>query len=459
MPSISLGPIASGLPKDLVQRLVEAERQPIQKLEERKQNEEAKLKLTQDLSGRINDISNTVKDLTRFRSFRDLMAVNARPDIMDVAVDKNTAEPGSYQVEVVQLAGQSSMMSNGFTDPDDVQVGAGYFSYETPSGETKEVYIDPDNSTLNDIAKLINNQRDLDLNAIVVNDGTGSDEPFRLIVTHKKSGEANDAEFPDFNFLDGDEEFYLEKERPAQNSKVKVNGFEVEFEGNKVTTLLPGVSIDLKDAAPGKEFTLKIQEDTKSIKGKVEAMVAKLNEVLGFIQTQNKLDKDSNTKNSLGGDITLQTLEYKVRNLVLNPIPTEYGSIRMADLGIRFNRNGLLDMDSGKFEKIINENFGAVSQFFVGLEDGGDGFANRLDANVRGMTRPEGVVQSRVDGIKRRIKDIDHQIEMKERQVASTEQNLKDKFSKLEGTIAKLKAQQASVAGTLGGGGVLPGLG
>ncbi|MGE3261279.1 MAG: flagellar filament capping protein FliD [Bacteriovoracia bacterium] len=458
MPSISLGPIASGLPKDLVKQLVEAEREPIRKLENRKQDEEAKLKLVQDLSSRINDISSGLKDLTKFRNFRDLMAVNPRADLMDVTVDKNSAEPGSYQIEVVRLAGQSSIMSNGFPDADDTQVGAGYFSYELPNGETKEVYIDPDNSTLQGVARMINKEKDLQLNAIVVDDGTGSENPFRLIVTHTKTGEVNDAEFPNFYFLDGDEDFYMEKERPAQNSLVKVNGFEVEFEGNKIDTLLPGVTLDLKDAAPGKEFTLKVQEDNKSVRGKVEGMVGKLNEVLSFIQGQNKLDKDSNTRTTLGGDITLQTLEYKVRQLVQTPVATEFGGVRMGDLGVTFTRNGLLEFSGDKFEKALNKNFAAVSQFFVGLEDEGDGFASKLDGTVKSMTRQEGVVQSRVDGIKRRIRDIDQQIEVKERQIARTEQALKDKFSALEGTIAKLKGQQASVAGALGGGGALPGL-
>ncbi len=458
MAAVSLGPIASGLPKDLVQRLVEAEREPIRQLESRKQNEEARLKLVQDLSSKVNDIAAGVKDLTRFRSFRDLMAVNGRPELMDVSVDKTLAEPGNYQIEVMQLAGRSSMMSGGLSDPDETQAGAGYFSYTLPNGDVREVYVDPENSTLNGIAKLINSQKDLDLTAIVVNDGVDEEAPWRLIVSHNKSGEVNDAEFPEFYFLDGDEDFSLDQERMAQNSKIRVNGFEVEFEGNKINTLLPGVTLDLKDAAPGKEFTLKIQEDTKSIRGKVEAVVQKLNEVLSFIQNQNKLDKDSNTRNTLGGDITLQTLEYKIRQLVQTPLATEYGAVRMADLGVVFNRNGLLDFNGDKLERIMNENFGAVSQFFVGLEDGGDGFANRMDQTVRALTRQEGVVQSRLEGIQRRIRDIDRQIENKERQIGVSERALKEKFARLESTMAKLKAQQASVQGTLGGGSLLPGL-
>ena len=452
MAGMALGPIASGLPKDLVQNLVEAEREPIKQMESRKANEQAKLKLVQDLNSKITGISGTVKDLTRFRTFRDLMAVNPKPELMDVAVDKNVAEPGSYQIQVEQLAGHSSMISTGVETPDKTEVGAGYFKYKLPNGETKEIYVDPENSTLENMAKLINNQKDLELNAIVVNDGTGSDNPFKLIVSHTKTGEVNDAEFPDFYFLDGDQDFSMEKDRAALNSKLKVNGFDVEFEGNKITTLFPGVTIDLKDIAPGKEFTLKIETDSKSVKGKVEAMVGKINEVLGFIQSQNKLDEKSDTKKTLGGDLTLQTLEYKVRQLVQTPMMTESGPLRAAQLGMQFNRDGMLEFKGDKFESALAKDFDAVTQFFVGVTDAGDGFANQLDATVRNMTRSGGVVNSRVEGIKHRISDIDRQIDMKERAIAKTEQALKDKFSKLEGTISKMKAQQGQMQQALGGG-------
>jgi flagellar hook-associated protein 2 len=453
--------MGTGLPKDIVQRLVDAEREPIRQLESRKKNEESRLKLVNDLSTKVNEIAGSLRDLNSFKSFREFQAVVGRPEILEATIDKNTAQPGTYQIEVVQLAGQSSMMSNGFADADDTQIGAGYFSYVLPSGQTKEVYIDPDNSTLQGIAHAINSQKDLDLRALVVNDGTGSDNPWRLIVNHNKTGEANDAEFPNFYFVDGDEDFTLEKERPAQNSKLKVNGFEVEFEGNKINTLFPGVTLDLKEAAPGKEFTFGVKEDTKQMKAKVEGVVAKLNEVLTFIQNQNKLDKDSNTRNTLGGDITLQTLEYKVRQLVQTPLDTDSGPVRMADIGVTFNRTGLLDYNGDKLEKALNADPTAVIQFFTGREEGaGDGFSGQLAVSVKQMTQDDGLVHSRVDGIKRRIADIDRQIETKEAQIARTEESLKDKFSKLEGTMANLKAQQASVAGALGGGGgVLPGLG
>lgn len=457
--AISLGPIASGLPKDLVQKLVEAEREPIRQLEVRKASEEAKLKLVQELTSKINDASAGLKDLTRYRQFRDLGSTVGRPELMDVSLDGNVAEPGNYSMEVIQLAGRSSMLSNGFPDPDETWAGAGYFSYELPNGDVREIYIENDESTLNGIAGIINNQKDLNLQAMVVDDGTGSENPYRLIVSHKGSGEVNDAEFPDFYFVDGDQDFYMDQERPALNSVLKVNGFEVEFAGNKIDSLIPGVTIDLKDAAPGKEFTLAIKEDLKSSEGKIKGLVEKVNAVLGFIQQQNKLDKDSDTKNTLGGDITLQNLEYKIRNLILTPRETEYGNVRLGDLGITFTRDGLLQIDEKKLGATLNGNFEGVAQFFTGITDTNDGFIGSLQATMSSLTKMNGMVFTRSDGIKKRIQDIDRQIENKERQVARSEQDLKAKFAKLESTMGELKAKQASVQSTLGGASLLPGLG
>ena len=55
MAAISLGSIISGLPKDIVERLMEVERQPLKALERRKKNEESRLNLVADLTTRLKD--------------------------------------------------------------------------------------------------------------------------------------------------------------------------------------------------------------------------------------------------------------------------------------------------------------------------------------------------------------------------------------------------------------------
>ncbi len=454
MAGFTLGPIASGLPKDIVDRLMEAERRPLEMLQLRKKNEEDRLKLVGDLSSRLSNANAEFSKLGRFKDFRELGNTVGRPDLMDITVNKDLAEPGEYQIQVMQLAGRSSMMSNGFEDPNNTQIGVGYFSYDLPSGETKEIYIDDTDNTLYGIAKKINSERSLSLQAIVVNDGTGSDEPWRIIVSTQKSGEANDAEFPEFYFVDGDQDFYMDQEKPAQNSVLKVNGFEVEFEGTRIDTLFPGVIMDLKDADPGKEFQLRVFEDRAKVEDKITGVVNKINEVLVFIQQQNKLDESSNTSNTLGGDVTIQNIESLIRRAVTTPIETDFGPIRFSDMGVTFQRTGLLEENKGKLEKALEDNFEAVAQFFTGRpEEPGSGFTTKLVNKIKSFIQPGGVVASRNEGLKQRIQDVDRQIERTEKNLESTRAMLTQKFANLDAAMARMKGQQQYVGAMAGGGG------
>lgn len=452
MAGFNLGPIASGLPKDIVDRLMEVERRPLEMLNQRKQNEQDRLKLVTDLSTRLNNVQKEFSAVARFKQFRELGYKVGRPDLMDVTLNNEEAEPGEYQIEILQLAGRSSMVSNGFEDPDDTQIGVGYFSYVLPSGEEREIYIDDEDNTLYGIARKINSDRSLNLDAIVVNDGTGSETPWRLIVSHRNSGETNDAEFPEFYFVDGDEDFYIEEERMAQNSVIKVNGFEVEFDGTKIDSLFPGVILDLKEAAPGKEFQLKIFADNAKIAGKIHGLVDKLNEVLKFVQQQNTLDETSNTANTLGGDVTIQNIESMIRRWILTPIATEVGGMRLSDIGVTFQRNGLLEVNEDRMNKALNEKFDAVAQYFTGYLSQDDGFADHIAASIKTFTQQGGIVASRSQGIKDRIKDIDKQIENTEKNLEQRRKMLQDKFAALDAAMGKLKGQQQYVQGALGGG-------
>lgn len=51
------------------------------------------------------------------------------------------------------------------------------------------------------------------------------------------------------------------------------------------------MTIDLKKAKPGEEFTIKISEDVQAVGAKVSDLVTKINGVLSFIKQQNTMDE------------------------------------------------------------------------------------------------------------------------------------------------------------------------
>ncbi len=448
---ISFGSINTGLPKDIVQKLVEAEKIPIKKMEQRRAKIENKQKLIRELTSLVSSLKENVTGNKDVRSLRELK-VDTNNDIINVEIDKNEAIPGSYQMEVIDLAKKSTAITTGFEDKDNSYVGVGYIKYELPNGDNKEVYIDSGNSSLTSIANLLNKDPDMGLMATVINDGSGSSTPWRLNLSLKDGGDYNKAEFPSFYFIDGEEDLYLEHERKAKDATIRFNGYEMEVPTNKVKNLIPGAVIDLKKASPGDEFSINITEDSVAITEKVKDMTTRINDILKFIKKQNSITQYSDTSATLGGDFLLQSLESRIRNILFKDIQTSSGPKRLGDLGITFQKSGLLEFDDKQFNKMTAENFGVVAEVLVGRFDKEEeiripGAIEHLQKVVKStLQTPSGLLYSRNNNLNSKIKQIDSRIAQKERMVAQKEKNLKAKFSRLESTIAKLKNQSSGLA-------------
>ncbi len=453
--AISFGSINSGLPKDIVQQIVAAERIPIKNMEARKGKIESKKALVLELTNLVESLRGSVLQNRGERSLREL-SYETNNELIGVTLDKNIALPGNYQIEVLELAGKTSAISNGVEDKDETYLGVGYLEYELPNGESHEIYIDSENSNLTGIAKLINKDSKNGMHATVVNDGQDGDNPWHLIISIDKTGEGNKASFPYLYMVDGQEDLFFEGHRDAKDAKIKLDGFEIELPENKIADIIPGVTLDLKKAKPGEEISLTIKEDAGKITEKIGGLVENINGILAFIKQQNNLDETTDTSKTLGGDITLQTIESRLRTAIFNPVKTQTGVHRASDIGIAFQRDGSLQFDSKRFENKTSSDFEAVAAIVTGSfdEDGNrlNGLIDNLYNVVNGiLARPNGVLHTRKNGLQRNIDDIDRQIASKERHIERKEENLKAKFARLEETINKIKSQGAGLAGLSGG--------
>jgi flagellar hook-associated protein 2 len=420
-------------------------------MEQRKAKLENKKGLVNELIKLVEGVRGEIYKNSNARSLRELK-FNTNTDIVGVTLDKNIANPASYQLEVLQLAQKSSIISNGVEDKDKTYIGVGYLQYKLPNGETKDVYVDAENSSLTGIAKLINKDSENGMRATVVNDGKDGNNNWRLIVSLEETGNPNKATFPYMYFVDGEVDLYFDQERPAQNAKIKLDGFEIELPANKSDEIIPGVTIDLKKAKPGEEFALEVAEDVTAVAGKIGGLIENLNKVIAFIKEQNNMDESTDTSQTLGGDITLQQLESRIRNAVFADIKTKFGTKRLGDLGVTFQRDGLLNFDQAKFENELSQNYQMVTQVLVGdysLDKGkSKGSLDYLqDLTGTALAIPNGLLTNRKKGIESNITQIDRQIESKERLIAQKEDALKRKFARLEETMSKIQSQGAGLSG------------
>jgi len=451
--AITFGSINTGLPPNIVDQLIEAERIPIKNIEVQKSKVESKLKLVDDLTNKVSDIRKTLGELASTRGFSDVKLTSGDPGIISGTVDPETFQPGNWNIEVIELARKAAVLTNGFPDKDKTTVGVGYFRFKTPNGD-KDVYINSRNNTLQGVANAIN-AANVGVRASVVVDHKDKDYPYKLMLTANGVGKENAVEYPRLYFLDGDQDIFFDSEIEATNGLIKVDGIEIEVSDNVLKDVIPGVTLELKSAAPGKQVNITVKEDLEVISGKVKSFVDGLNSVLSFIQQQNKIDGNTDTTRTLGGDSLLRTVEQRLRSLIQSPQYGINGEIKtLNQLGIQFNRNGTLDFDQKKFDAALASNPQAVQEFFVG-----NGYSTGFIASVRreisNLLNPAfGPLSNRSRGLRNRIEQYDQQIDQKERQLARREQILRQKFARLEETMSKLR-QQGSAVGQMGGGGMM----
>jgi flagellar hook-associated protein 2 len=441
--------MASGLPPNIVEQIMDAERIPVKNMQTQKSKQEDKLKLVTELETKINDVTKNIGELTSTRGFMDNQLISGDPSVVGGVVDGANAVTGSWGIEVLQLAQKPGAVSNGFPDRDRTQMGTGYIKFETPQG-MKQVYVNSSNSTLDGVAKAINTSGS-GLRATVINDRRDKGAPFRLLVTGLTTGDDQQVSFPTIYLLDGDQDMYFDQNRPAQNAKIKLDGFEMEVPENKLKDIVPGVTLDLKKAAPGQEVQVSVKENQEVISGKIKSFVDSYNAVLSFIQTQNKMNEKTDTSRTLGGDGLLRSIESDMRRVILDP---QYGvgsSInRVAQIGIEFNRNGTLNFNADKFNAALSADPQAVASFLRG--DGFSiGFVPTVKRQVSNLLATNfGVIANRKRGLTEKIDNMNKRIEGKERLLTVKEDQLRRKFGDLETKMSKMQQQMASVGAMAG---------
>jgi flagellar hook-associated protein 2 len=444
VPTITFGGINSGLPANLVDQLIEAEKQPIKVLQGKKEKIEGKMKLVGELEEKLHAVENSLSSLASVKGFNDIKLESGDVNIINGQAEV-TAPKGTWNIEVESLAQKASAVTNGFPDKDKTQIGTGYFKFNTPDGE-KEVFLNDKNNTLEGAANTINNAG-IGVKAAVINDRKDKDNPYKLMLSGDGMGDDKQVEYPTLYFLDGDQDLYFDRNTAAKNGVIKVDGFEFEVANNTVTDVIPGVTLDLRQAAPGRQVALTVKENREAVSGKIDGFVKAMNDVMGFIQTQNHLDEKTDTTKTLGGDQLIRSVESRITQLIQQ---SQYGVnsriTRLSELGVEITRNGTLKLNEDKFNATLAREPDEVRKFFSG--DGfNTGFVSSIRREISTMTNTAfGTISNRKKALQDESSRIDQNIETKERQLGRREEQLRRQFANLEETMGRLKQQGAAVA-------------
>jgi flagellar hook-associated protein 2 len=449
-------PVGGGQFKQALNSIIEAEKAPIKSLNDRKQREEAKLKLFGEFKGKFSSLQSTLDTMIGFNKFKELKAeLGDGANLMSVNIDKEKANVGSWDVEVKEMAERSSMISNGFSDPNKKVLGLGYITLDTPNG-SQEIYVTQEDASLYGIANKINSIADSAVKATVLKDVTDSDRPYRLVLSSKQDGLEHEVKFPQLYFVDGQEEFYIDQDKGSKNALLAVDGFEVELGSNDVPDFLQGIGVQIKQAKPGQKFTFSVKADHQKITEKLKKIIEGVNGVLDFVNKQNQVNEKSDTRTTFAGDTSLQNIEFRLRNLTHEGFGSHLDNEKsfkvyhLSDIGVEFDKKGVINFKEDKFVKALEGDFEGIAEAISGER----GFASQLKTIIDGFSAPgSGVLSTREKGLQTRIKQIDDNIANKERALEKKSVALTDQFSRLQGSLASMQRQQNYLAAALPGAG------
>jgi flagellar hook-associated protein 2 len=438
MPSITSAGLGSGLDiEGLVTKLVSAEGQPTTLRLNRKEVElQADLSALGSLKGSLSAFQSSVQSLKYSSSFQVRTATSSNTDLFTVSAD-SSAVPGGFSIKVEQLAQSAKMRSGNFASETAVP-GAGTLTLGLgASSFTISVASD---TTLAGVRDAINKASDNPgIKATLIKVDSGS----QLVLTSDKVGATNAITIgaTDTDALDGNDLTRLATAsltpiQTASDAIIYVDGQKVTKDGNSFSDVISGVTISLKKADPLKTETLSIELDKESAKSKVNDFIKSYNALASTMSSLSSYDAKARKGGPLLGDATLRGVQNQIRQVLSNPTQGVSGFSTLAEIGIKTNKSGALELDSSKFDKVIAENFDGVSQLFAS----DNGLAKRLDGVLTNYLSFDGAVSARVDGVNKQIGDIADQRQKLSTRLTGIEARYRKQFTAMDTLLGQLQA-------------------
>jgi len=435
--AITSGGIGSGLDiESLVTQLVAAEGEPAaNRLNKKEATLQADLSAYGSLKSALSSFQASVQKLNDPADFLGRTSTSSNTDLFSATADE-TAVPGNYDIEVVQLAASAKSRSGNFTGDDEL-VGAGTLDLSL-GADSFQITVDSDH-TLTDVRDAINaasNNPGLTASIINVDDGS------RLILSSDKLGSANiisitatddDGNHTNASGLSRLATVNLTSIQPAQDAIINVDSQTVTRDSNSFSDVIAGVKFTLETQEPGTIETLAIGLDKGGLLTNVNSFVEAYNSLVDTMSALSSYNADTGAAGTLLGDSALRGVQDQIRRTITDSVAgVSFDSL--VSIGITTDDEGHLEVDALKIDSVMTEDYTAVSQLFASE----NGLAKSLDNVLERYITDDGILTSREDGLKSNIDSIDDDRERLDRRLATLDARYRAQFSAMDILVAQL---------------------
>lgn len=376
----------------IISSLMALERQPVTALDTKEASYQAKLSAYGSLKGSLASFQSAAQALSTPAKFLAQKAAVADASIFS-ATAAGGAASGSYSVEVGVLAQAQKLKSSGTAfAATSSTIGSGTLTIDfgtysgdsftlNPDKASKAISIASGQSSLAGIRDAIN-AADAGVTAGIVNDGSG----YRLTLSSRDTGAANalrvivadnDGTNTDTSGLsqlmfDGRSVSgvkNLTQSAAAQNASVTIDGILISKASNTITDAIEGVTLNLlKQSTAGTTTNLLVVRDSTGIRNAVESFVKAYNDSAKSLKDISAYNAATKQAAVLQGDGAVRSIQSALRNVLNSALTTAGGGLTMlSDIGIAFQTDGTLALDSAKLQTVVDDPTKDISTLFAAV--------------------------------------------------------------------------------------------
>jgi flagellar hook-associated protein 2 len=372
-----------------------AEQQPIAALATKEAKYQSQLTAYGSLKGALSTFQSSVAALSNPTKFTAVSASITDTSLATVSAS-SSAIAGVYSVSVDQLAQSQKLQSSALSATSTtlgsgtLTISFGTYTYNNnapptingftlnPDKATKTVTIGPSQSSLSGVQNAIN-AANIGVSANIINNGTG----YHLVITSTDSGISNAVRITVADSSDSDNTDVLGLSRltynpagsPAitrltqstepKNALLTVDGISISKASNAITDAIAGVNLNLQKSGTS---NMTVKQDTASIQSAVQAFVAAYNSLNSTISNLSKYDLVNKKAAVLTGDSALNSLKSQLRTVFNTPLSKAGGGLTaLSDVGIIFQKDGTLALNTSKLNSVMNDPSKDVSTLFAAI--------------------------------------------------------------------------------------------
>lgn len=400
------------------------------------------------LQGQASALNTLETDLTNLQTAVQALSDPAGALYSQTATSSNSsvltatagsgATSGTHTITVNSLATTSSAYSAEFASST-TALTTGSFDIQVGANAAVAVTVSSSNNTLSGLASTINSMG-IGVSASVITDANGA----RLSLVSNTSGAAgnitisNDTVGMGFTSIAG------------TNASLTVDGVPISSSSNIVSSVIPGVTLNLLSASSGNPVSLTTGPDTSQITSAINSFVSAYNSLIKDVNSQFTVDPTTQQAGVLASDGSVSMLQEQLLSMVNTSTTGNNGIVNLAALGINMQNDGTLQVDTTTLDQNISSNIQAVQNFFQNSTQ--TGFAQTANTTLTQMTDPvSGLIPVDLTGNQQMQTDLSNQISDFQNYLNTLQQSLTAEYSQADTVLQQLPLLQSQISQQLAG--------